>query len=122
MLFFFPVGCLLLAIFVLFLPAIFLLLFLNIVTFSFEKLGISPQLALITLFIILIGSLINIPLTKRKKQSSGLVRFGWFQVPVQRESGLAINFGGAVIPVLLSAYLLTCLPECHYCQYWYQLF
>jgi uncharacterized membrane protein len=108
--FFFPVGCLLLGLFVLFFPIIFLLLFFNVVTFSFERLGVSPQLAMIVLLLTLVGSVINIPVGKRTIEYSRDLRFGWFQIPVQRESGLAINLGGAIIPASLSFYLLTKAP------------
>jgi uncharacterized membrane protein len=108
--FFFPVGCLLLGLFASFLLIILLLLFFNVVTFSFEKLGVSPQLAMIVLFLTLIGSLINIPIGKRTTEYTRHVRFGWFEIPVQEESGLAINLGGAIIPAALSFYLLTKAP------------
>lgn len=108
--FFFPVGCLLLGLFVLFFPIICLLLFFNVVTFSFERLGVSPELAMIVLLLTLIGSVINIPVSKRTIEYSRDARFGWFQIPVQRESGLAINLGGAIIPAALSLYLLTRSP------------
>ena len=107
--FFFPVGCLALSLFVLALPLLFVFVFLNATTFSFEKLGISPQAALLILIFTLFGSLINIPLTKRTVEQTTMT-FGWFRVPVRRESGLAINLGGAVIPIALSCYLLFKVP------------
>ncbi|HEY42203.1 MAG TPA: hypothetical protein G4O18_10185, partial [Dehalococcoidia bacterium] len=88
--FFFPIGCLALALFVLLLPLLFIFIFFNVTTFSFEKLGISPEVALIILISTLFGSLVNIPLTKRTVQQAS-VTFGWFRIPVRRESGLAIN-------------------------------
>jgi len=108
--FFFPVGCLLLALFILFFPVFLLLLFLNVVTFGFEKLGISPQMALVLLFVMLISSAINIPISRRTVGYYRRPYFGWFQVPVRREYGLAINLGGAVIPIALSIYLLFKAP------------
>lgn len=107
--FFLPVGCLALSLFVLALPLLFVFVFLNATTFSFEKLGISPQAALLILIFTLFGSLINIPLTKRTVEQTTMT-FGWFRVPVRRESGLAINLGGAVIPIALSCYLLFKVP------------
>ena len=108
--FFFPAGCLLLVGFLLLLPFLFFLLFFNIVSFSFERLGIAPELVLLILFFTLIGSLINIPITKRTVEYYREVRFGWFQVPVVRESGIAINLGGAVIPLVLAIYLFFKAP------------
>ena len=108
--FFFPLSCLLLGLFILLLPILFLLVFFNIVAFTFEKLGISPELALLILLLMLIGSVINLPLTKRTIEYTREIRFGWFQIPVRQESGLAINLGGAIIPVALSCYLLFKVP------------
>ncbi len=108
--FFFPIGCLLLVLFALFFPVVLILLFLGVVTFSFERLGISPQLALLVLFLTLVGSVINIPITKRVIDYYRDLQFGWFQVPLRRESGVAINVGGAVIPAALSCYLLFQVP------------
>lgn len=108
--FFFPIGCLLLVLFILFLPVFILLLFLNVVTFSFEKLGISPQMAIVLLFVMLIGSVINIPVGRRTVAYSRRSYFGLFQVPVRQEYGLAINLGGAIIPAVLSIYLLFKAP------------
>jgi uncharacterized membrane protein len=108
--FFFPVGCLLLALFVLFLPVILVLLFLNVITFSFGRLGMSPATAVTVLCLMLIGSAINIPLTRRAVEYSREFEFGWFRIPVRRESGLAINLGGAIIPTALSIYLMFRAP------------
>jgi len=107
--FFFPIGCAAFGLFVLALPLLFIFVFLNATAFSFEKLGISPQAALLILIFTLVGSLVNIPLTRRTVEQT-TVNFGWFRVPVRRESGLAINLGGAVIPLTLCCYLLFKVP------------
>ena len=108
--FFFPIGCLLLVLFILFLPVLFLLIFFNVTTFSLGRLGVSSETALLILLFIQIGSIINIPLTKKTTYSSRRRHFGWFEVPVRYESGLAINLGGAIIPLILSIYLLLRVP------------
>ena len=108
--FFFPVGCLLLGLFILFLPVILVLVFLNVVAFSFSRLGMSPGVAVTMLFMMLAGSVINIPLTRRTVVYSREMQFGWFRIPVRQESGLAINLGGAVIPAAISIYLLFKAP------------
>jgi hypothetical protein len=46
------------------LPVVFILLFLNVVTISFGKLGLSPDAAFMLLFAILIGSTINLPISR----------------------------------------------------------
>ena len=106
---FLPVGCLLLGLFLLLLPLLLILFFFNIVAFSFERLGIPPQGVFLLLFFILVGSLINIPITRRTRYSRE-VRFGWLRVPVRQETGLAINLGGAIIPAALAIYLLFQVP------------
>jgi len=108
--FFFPIGCLLLGLFILFFPVILILLFFNVVSFSFSRLGISPQLAVLILFLTLVGSVINIPITRRTVEYSRGLGFGWFEIPVRRESGLAINLGGAIVPAVLAIYLLFQAP------------
>ncbi len=105
--FFFPIGCLILLLFILFLPLLFILGYFHILTIGFEKLGFSPEATILILFAILIGSSINIPVTRQK-----LVRveepsfLGLFRSPRIKTQGIAINLGGAVIPVLLSFYFL----------------
>ena len=59
-------GCLGLTILVLIaLPVVFVLVFFNIVTISFGKLGLSPEAAVVLLLAMLVGSMINIPLSRR---------------------------------------------------------
>ncbi len=105
-----PIGCLLFGFFVLIIPVLFILIFFNLASFGFESLGISPQVVVIILLFILAGSFINIPVTRKTIVYSREVRFGWFRIPVHHESGLAINLGGAVIPIAVSMYLLLNAP------------
>jgi uncharacterized membrane protein len=105
--FFFPAGCLIIILFILFLPVLFVLGYFHIVAIGFEKLGISPEITVFLLLAILIGSAVNIPLGRKK-----LIRveeprfFGLWSSPKIEAQGLAINLGGAVIPILLSFYFL----------------
>ncbi|MFH1087057.1 MAG: DUF1614 domain-containing protein [Chloroflexota bacterium] len=106
--FFFPIGCVLALLFLLLLPVILTLAFLNLVSFSFGKLGLPPAIAILVLLLTLIGSAINIPLTRRKMEYARDVSpFAFFRRPQISTSGLAINVGGAIVPLSLSAYLLT---------------
>jgi uncharacterized membrane protein len=110
--FFFPLGCLLALLFLLFIPILVVSILFDLVTFSFEELGLSPQTAILTLVLILIGSMVNIPLTRRKVEyvrSPGF--WGFFGSPRVRTSGVAVNVGGAIVPTCLSAYLLTVVPS-----------
>jgi len=105
--FFIPVAFLIFIAFILFLPILFLLGYFQVLTIGFEKLGISPGATTFLLFLILIGSGINIPLTKKKLVYKIESRFfGLFQTPKITAEGIAINLGGAVIPILLSFYFL----------------
>jgi uncharacterized membrane protein len=104
---FLPIGCLIFILFILALPILFILGYLHIITVGFENLGISPELTLFLLLAILIGSAINIPLTRKKiiyKEES--LFFGLWKTPKIEAQGVAINLGGAVIPLLLSFYFL----------------
>ena len=105
--FFFPVAFLIFIFFILLLPILFLLAYFNIVTLGFERLGISPQSTIIILFLMLFCSTINIPLTKKKIIYTTEARFfGLFQIPRLKTQYIAINLGGAIIPILLSFFLL----------------
>lgn len=108
--FFLPVGCLIFVIFILFLPVLFVLGYFHIITLGFEKLGISPEITILLLLAILIGSGINIPLGKRRLVYVEEARFlGLWKAPKIKSQALAINLGGAVIPVLISFYFLSSL-------------
>ena len=105
--FFFPAGCLIFALFILFLPVLFILGYFHIISIGFEKLGISSEATLFLLLAILIGSAINIPLGRRKViQVEEPSFFGLWRSPRIKAQGLAVNLGGAVIPVFLSFYFL----------------
>lgn len=74
--FFFPLGCSLLALFIVFFPIFLLLLFLDVVTFGFERLRISPGVTVALLLAMLIGSIINIPISRRTVEYSRY-RYFW---------------------------------------------
>jgi uncharacterized membrane protein len=97
--------------FVVVIPVLFVLFFFDIVSFSFEKLGLSPETALLLLVGVVIGSIINIPLSRRRlkiefKQSS-FSRFFYYNPPKVGIQTIAINLGGALIPIIFSIYLLS---------------
>ncbi len=101
------------------LPVGLALLFLNVVTEAFRLLGLSPRGALLLLLISLVGSLINIPLTRRRivladpalERLPPVVRqmlpYFHYDPPLVTEEILAVNVGGAVVPVVFSVYLCT---------------
>jgi len=105
--FFLPVAFLIFIAFILFLPILFILGYFQILTLGFEKLGISPEVTIFLLLAILISSSINIPLTKKKLVYTEESRFfGLWKIPKIKAQGIAINLGGAIIPILLSFYFL----------------
>ena len=109
--FFLPVGCLILILFILALPVLFLLGYFHIVTWGFEKLGIPSGATLFLLLAILIGSAVNIPLGRKKifvKEERTF--FGLLKMRQPEVQGLAINLGGAIVPLLISAYFLFKIP------------
>lgn len=87
---------------------------LGILKYAYERMGIPPRYVLAVLLLSLIGSAINIPIAQYRPErvvSGGVVDFYGVEyvVPVVREwpgTVLAVNLGGAVIPVILSLYLL----------------
>ncbi|HEX3245113.1 MAG TPA: DUF1614 domain-containing protein [Chloroflexota bacterium] len=90
-------------------PLVLALLYLNLATFSFERLGLSSEAALLVLFASLVGGMINIPLSRERvvvqQLPRGLMRFFYYYPPAVRERVIAINVGGAIIPRALSAFL-----------------
>ena len=104
------------------LPLLLLLLYLNLAGRVFLLLGLSPIGALILLAVSLIGGLINIPLTRRRivvadpelaalpEWVRRLTPIIHYYPPVVAEQVIAINVGGALVPIAFSIYLLT-LPS-----------
>lgn len=87
---------------------------LGILRYAYVRMGIPPRYVLTVLLFSLVGSAINIPVAQFPPEqvvSGGLVDFYGVQyvIPVVREwpgTVLAVNVGGALIPVILSVYLL----------------
>src|SRR6266436_10436303 len=86
---------------------------LRILRYAYMRLGVGPGTALLLLFGSLIGSYFNIPVTVLPGppvRSGEIVEFFGMRyvVPFVSSSGtvLAVNVGGAVIPTLMSAYLM----------------
>src|SRR6202035_4858806 len=92
----------------------FIVLILRSVRYAYESLGVSSSAAIFLLFATLIGSFFNIPIAELSPErvvSDQVVEFFGMRyvVPVVSNWGgtvVAVNVGGAVIPTLMSAYLL----------------
>lgn len=95
------------------------LLFLNIIGSAFTRLGFSAWEAVLIVLLTLAGSFVNIPVTTI--QSASIYppgrffggRGGWllplvYQVPVfTGTTTVAVNLGGAVVPVVISLLLIS---------------
>lgn len=103
----------LLAMFLLF-SLLVALIELKVLHYAYEQMGISSRSAMLILLLTLLGSSINIPLVRfpAEKVISGAIvtHHGMrYMVPVVHHwpaTVLAINVGGALIPILLSLYLV----------------
>jgi len=109
-----PTSPLLFAIWLGLLGAVFLFVQLGVLTYAYRRLGLSPNAAFILLFASLLGSYVNIPLvqlpSQRIEAHEAVNYFGTrYSLPVEVDwpgTIVAINVGGALIPTLLSLYLL----------------
>lgn len=116
--FFAPFIILYAIIFFVVLAFLFILLEIGIIHHAFLMIGLPPELAFMALFASLVGSYINIPLTRIESGPPHPVdvvnSFGVrYRVPMRYAGGstiLAINVGGAVVPVLVSLYVMFVQP------------
>src|SRR5581483_3027370 len=91
-----------------------ILIQLRILRYAYMKLGVGPGMALALLFGSLIGSYFNIPITilpGKTIQTGEVVDFYGMRYVVPYVTAwpgtvLAVNIGGAVIPTLMSTYLV----------------
>jgi uncharacterized membrane protein len=87
---------------------------LGLLKYAYERMGVPPRYVLAVLLFSLLGSAVNIPVAELPPEqmvSGRLVDFFGMEyvVPVLQEAPgtvLAVNVGGALIPVILSLYLL----------------
>jgi uncharacterized membrane protein len=110
-------GGVLLALLVLLLVIAIPLLFIFVGDVVFNQIGFTPIQYALILTATLVGSAVNIPLVRVKSivplADVGEVRVFWrtYRIPrlMYREVStvVAINFGGAVIPILVSIYLVA---------------
>ncbi len=98
------------------LPFLIFIFGLNVTGLVFEKLNLSPNAGFLIYFLCLLGSTINIPIKKGMAHIQDIepnLFYGFFlpRPPrIGQKTIVAINLGGAIIPVLLSVYLLTRTP------------
>jgi uncharacterized membrane protein len=109
-----PITPGLFAILVLAFAVLIILIQLRILRYAYMKLGVGPGTAMLLLFGSLIGSYFNIPVTvlpSENIRSGEVIDFFGMQyvVPVVQHwpgTVLAVNVGGAVIPTIMSTYLV----------------
>lgn len=88
----------------------------GLLAIAFDKLGLSPNSGLLLLFSALLGSLINLPVTRVRAEEPAAPPPPWVGLlrgPQLRFEGttlIAVNVGGCLIPVFFSAYLLRHTP------------
>ncbi len=113
--FFGPFVALYAILFFFLLAFVFVLLEIGVIHYAFQMVGLPPELAFLALFASLIGSYINIPIARIEggpvHPMEVVNSFGVrYRVPVRYAGGgttLAVNVGGAIVPVLISLYVLA---------------
>ncbi len=113
-LYFFPFTVLFIVVFFLTLVFLFIFIQVGLIGYAYERIGISAHLIFPLLLLSLFGSAINIPVT----QISGGpvvsqqvvdffgVRYVIPSIGYREQTVIAVNVGGAVVPTLISLYLL----------------
>ncbi len=97
---------------ILLLPFLIFLLFFQVAAFSFTKLGLTPQGAVLLFSLSLLGGFVNIPVSRQRFRvdKERFFSFFFYYPPRVFQQVIAVNVGGAVIPVLFSLYLLGRTP------------
>ena len=93
---------------------LFALVQIGVIRYAFGALGLPPELAFSALLVSLIGSYINIPISRIENgahHDAEFVDFFGLRYPIPARSHtsgtiVAVNVGGAIVPVLISFYVL----------------
>ncbi len=112
-----PVAYLLFLLLLLTFPFLWLVVTLDAVQTAVAKLGFSPNLSLLLLTLVILGSTVNIPLYERVSKVTVVpdleqlwgMRFFW-GLPLRRieqKTIVALNVGGGLIPTILAIYQFT---------------
>lgn len=113
-LYFFPLTLLFIVAFFLFLVFLFVFIQIGLISYAYERLGLSASAAFSLLLLSLLGSAINIPVTQIKggpAVARQVVNFFGMRyvipfVEYHEQTVIAVNVGGAVVPIGISLYLL----------------
>lgn len=101
--------------FVVFVAALLAFVHVGILAVAFEKLGLSEESAILLFLVSLIGSAINLPLFSVRAEAPmmpnpppqwrGILRMPRLP-PFTGRTVIAVNVGGALVPMMFSAYLI----------------
>jgi uncharacterized membrane protein len=113
-LYFFPLTALFIVAFFLFLVFLFIFVQVGLIGYAYERIGISAHLIFPLLLLSLLGSAINIPVTQisggpmvsQQRVDFFGIRYVIPVVGHHEQTVIAVNVGGAVVPTLISLYLL----------------
>jgi uncharacterized membrane protein len=98
------------------LVTLFILIIINIFGLTFRKLGFPPEYSVYFLFLSLLGSYVNFPVRMVMSHTPVIPgkgnNFNWSgyeasSPEVEQSTFIAVNLGGAVIPVVMSIFLST---------------
>ena len=116
-----PFSIMFMFLLLLLLSVIVVILFFSLASTAFTKIGFTWYDALLLLIFSLLGSHINIPVAKLRSKTPvvereyvrfmGMIYRLPFKKTVQKQTTLAVNIGGAIIPGLVSLYLMLKFPE-----------
>jgi uncharacterized membrane protein len=111
--FFGPLTFLFMILFFFYIIFFFFMVQINLIALAFAKIGIPSEYVFTALFFSLVGSFINIPIKRIPQHTmtnETIIRFfgSRYRIPNWQtmETVLAVNVGGAIIPVMISIYLL----------------
>jgi len=98
---------------------LFALLEIDVIHYAFSSLGLPPEAAMIALLASLLGSYVNIPVTRvRCEQMHPAPMVRSFGIPYRLPARvhvdatvIAVNVGGAIVPVLVSVIALAHAPK-----------
>jgi uncharacterized membrane protein len=99
------------------LPLLLVFLQVHVVTLAFTRLGLSQEMVILAFYLSLLGSFVNVPISRRRivvyERPPLPLPFGFplfYYPPRVQERVLAVNVGGAIVPLALSLYILPKAP------------
>ena len=110
---YFPLTMLIMLLFFIMLLPLAMIVFVGVVGRAFLRVGLTPGETFFLLMMSLLGSAVNIPIAEKvtyevvsPEENPFLLIMNFPPIRIEKRIILAVNLGGAVIPTLISAYLL----------------